>query len=640
MKSPILVSFFRSILLLTIFIVCSGFFWGAKEDGCGEAQKLLKDYESQEPAARTALESRVMQLCPEGAVGRYILGRTYERGENEERAFAEYQAVLQLDPRFAPASGRLGLIYLRRGELDNAAVELTKALQGDQNPQYHKGLAGVFGERKLHSLALYHCSEALKAFPGDRSLLTGKAEALSGLARYDEAIQVYRQLVAQSPGDTGAVMGLARTFEQAKRNDQAIELLKGAAAASPGNKELHRRLYDLYEQKGDTAGADYEAVLAGLPPRVKVNQPNEEVLQADALLASKDYEKAASLYKKLLKESPDLPGVRQKLAMSLEGEGKDDEAIALFKEVPVSKIKSADVHSSLARLYDKKGLPDEAIVSYRRALEFADADPRIRVSLADIYAKRGSYPQAIEQYKAFLKAAPADLPVQLKLAKTLVNVKNIPEAIAVYTEALRTAPDSLEAHQDLAVLYKKSNKIDEAEKEYREVLRLKKDDAEARTALTSLYVKQKKYDELIQLLKESIELNPKDPTAHYKLGLVYEFSRDYENAITAYKETVGLKDDHAKALNALGRVTMKVGKLAEAKGYLERARLADPEMEETTVLLSNIRDEFSSDNSKKKKKSKKGKKSKKVKKTKKVKKKSTAAKKGNTAPAPKKNSGG
>ena len=68
--------------------------------------------------------------------------------------------------------------------------------------------------------------------------------------------------------------------------------------------------------------------------------------------------------------------------------------------------------------------------------------------------------------------------------------------------------------------------------------------------------------------------------------------KDYENAIATYKKAIELKPDNARALNALGRLYMKTGRLSEAKETLEAAKKADPTMEETAVLLNNIRDEF------------------------------------------------
>jgi tetratricopeptide (TPR) repeat protein len=107
-----------------------------------------------------------------------------------------------------------------------------------------------------------------------------------------------------------------------------------------------------------------------------------------------------------------------------------------------------------------------------------------------------------------------------------------------------------------------------------------------------MYVKNKQYDEIMILLKETVELNPDDPINHYKLGLIYDFKKEYESAENAYKKAIELKPDNARALNALGRLYMKTGRLPEAKETLEAAKKADPTMEETTVLLNNIRDEF------------------------------------------------
>jgi len=176
----------------------------------------------------------------------------------------------------------------------------------------------------------------------------------------------------------------------------------------------------------------------------------------------------------------------------------------------------------------------------------------------------------------------------------------------------------------LAALYKKANQLDEAGKEYREVLRLKKDDMEARGALTSIYVKKQNYPELVALLKENVVMAPQDSNQHYRLGLVYEFQKDYDNAAASYAEAISSKEDNAKALSAMGRIKMKTGNIQEAKEYLERAKAADPTMEEAALLLSNIREELAPNPLSKFKKSKKATKGKKGKKSKPVRKSSAS----------------
>ena len=153
----------------------------------------------------------------------------------------------------------------------------------------------------------------------------------------------------------------------------------------------------------------------------------------------------------------------------------------------------------------------------------------------------------------------------------------------------------------------------------------------------AIYVKEKKYDDLVELLQEAVELAPDDANNHYKLGLIYDFKKEYDNAIASYKKAAELKPDHARALHALGRVYMKTGRLSEAREALEAAKKADPNMEETSVLLNNIRDEFNPAPRKagKSKKGTKGKSKSKGKSKNKSKKSSTKSSKGKT-PAKKK----
>lgn len=615
------------LLLLSLFsLLATAFTWGEPEDSCRTARTLVDEYDkAADPTIRADLERQILKLCPDGAPAQYVIARRHERNGDAERAAGSYREVLRIDPSFSRAAGNLGLLLLERGETDAAAVELSKGLQGGNDPRYHRGLAAVFTARHVPSLALYHADEALRSFPDDPLLLRQRARALAEMGKRAEALAQYRLLLGRTPSDDGLVLEAAETLDGAGDSDGAIEILKGAAASAPGKREIHRRLHALYEKKGDLEKADYEAVLAGLPPRRKPNLLEETRKEADRLLAAKEYEGALAAYRNVLKEKPEDHESRRRAASILAQTGREDEAIAELREIIRLKGEGGAVYADLARLYEKKGLHDEAIVAYRNALRFPDADQTLRVSLADLYESRGSYPQGIDQLRAFLSTHPEDLPAQLRLARLFIKNRQVPEAIDAYRKLTAQSPDHLEARQELAALFWKLKKNDEAEKEYREVLRLKKDDQEARRVLTSIYAKQKNYDRLVELLTESIELDPNDAGNHYKLGLVHEFSRRYEKAMESYQRAVELKDDHAKAFNAMGRVAMKLGRLSEAKGYLERAREIDPEMEETTVLLSNIRDEFSESRlaKGKKKKKEKGK----GKKGKKSRKKSTKTKK-------------
>lgn len=611
--------------LLLMAALTSGFTWGkSPAQKCEEAKQRAFGLTSMtDRESRIETEAAIRQLCPDGAAGIFYNGYTYEVAGNLEKALLLYREALRIDPEFAPAHGRVGLILLETRREDEAALELTKALKSHTDPLYHKALARIFTAKKLNSLASYHYQQAIRSFPADPSLFSGLAEVYRDSGDLPKAEETFQRALEVSPGNNEALTGLAAVYVAAGQYDKAIDQLKKAEASAPLDKEIHRQLAEVYLKKGDGANAAAEFTLAGVQPK-KVDIFSGA---GDTFFAAKEYEKAAEAYRLQIEGDPADGDLRRRLGDALMRAGRDDAAIAAYREALRLQVENRDIHYNLGTLLEKKGNHDEAVVEYKHALK-AGESAAARLRLAEIYTRRGSLPQAAEQYRILLAAAPADQDLLLKLAKIHVAAGNQKEALTTYQEVIRVNPDNLDGHRELAALYKKTNQLDDAAKEYREILRLKKDDMEVRNALTSIYVKKKSYPELVTLLKENVEMTPEDSNQHYRLGLVYEFQKDYDNAAASYGEAIRFKEDNAKALNAMGRIKMKTGNIQEAKEYLERAKAADPSMKEAALLLNNIRDELTPHPLSKFKKVKKSKKVKKGRTTKKksVKKKSVKKK--------------
>jgi tetratricopeptide (TPR) repeat protein len=127
-------SIFLLLVLVTLF-TC-GFDWGfGAKDKCGDAKRLVTELAMVKTAAeRTAMEARILRLCPEGGAGHYIKAINLEKAGNIDGASIEYGEALKDDPTFPQASGNLGLIHLQQGLYDEAAVELTVALKTVPTP--------------------------------------------------------------------------------------------------------------------------------------------------------------------------------------------------------------------------------------------------------------------------------------------------------------------------------------------------------------------------------------------------------------------------------------------------------------------------------------------------------------------------
>jgi Tfp pilus assembly protein PilF len=173
--------YFTLIALLPIVLLTTGFNWGfGHRDKCGEAKKIAGGYaELKSAAERSEAVTRIQKLCPDGAASHFVKALNLEQSGNIDQAIAEYRETLKDAPELPEANGNLGLLYLQKGLADEASVELSKAMQGQSDPRYHKGLARIFKSNKLLALAGYHYREALKAYPGDAALHEELADVYS-----------------------------------------------------------------------------------------------------------------------------------------------------------------------------------------------------------------------------------------------------------------------------------------------------------------------------------------------------------------------------------------------------------------------------------------------------------------------------
>lgn len=610
---------FRSFcVLLSAVLLLSGFTWGFRGDSCKEALELTDSLESiREDALLRQAEEKILSLCPDGAAAHYVSALKFERIGNLEGAINEYRLALQQQPTFPRASGNLGLLYSQTGKIDEASVELSRGLSAPSNAKYHKALGLILVTYRVYPLAMYHLNEAAAHLNRDPQIFTGLAEIDTATGQPDKALEEYARALGADPNNEKAHSGIAAIYLARNEPDKALQELKKAEMANPQNRQTHLIMAAIYEKKGDAKQAEYHSLLGGKSKPVAKPSIAGALPPGEALSAT-DLEKAAEALKEIIKETPDKAVTAyEKLGNLYRSAGKDTEAVAAYKEAVYRNSTSSDVYLNLGILYEKQSKLDEAVVAYKQAIQLKPDNADARLRLADIYLARGSHIQAVEQYGEFLKLRPDSPDIQLKLARILAKNKEINLAIEAYSAVLKNSPDNLDANREIALLYKSKGMNDKAIEHYKKALAQQKDDVETRNALVSLYVKNKQYDEITELLKGTVELFPDDPNNHYKLGLIHEFRKDFESAIASYKKAAELKPDHARSLNALGRLYMKTGRISEAKEILEAAKKADPNLEETTVLLNNIRDEFNPEprkinknlKSSRSKKSKKGKKS-------------------------------
>jgi len=578
----------RVAALLAVIVCCCGFSWGlGKSDPCEEARTTLAALSTTtDLTKRSKLEETIFKACPNGAAGLFIRGLQAEKASKPDAALGLYREALAQDTTIAEAHGNLGLLLLARGLEEEASVELTRGLMGRPDPRYHRALARIMSTASLPTLALYHYSEALKAFPDDAGMHASLAGAYVQLGQFDNAEAEFIRLKALQPGEVRFHLGLADVYRKAGRLDRSIEELQSYLRNNSSDKQGHRLLAEVLMEKGEREAARQEYLLAGVD--VTIN-PEDFARKGDEYMAAREFGQAIGAYQTALKGRPAWQNIQFRLGKAQMSAGRDDDALATFTALIKAGFMDGALFHDLGLLHERGGRLDEAISAYRLSLIHEPGNVNAHRRLAEIFTWRGSFADAADQYRELIRLRGDNPLYHLNLARVYDRMKDLKHAVIEYETAVRLDPDNLEGHRELARIFLRESQTAKAEQHYTEVLRLHSEDEPARNAMITLYVKQKRYDDLTTFVKKWLEKSPDDPQRHYRLGIVYELRKEYDPAVTEYRKAIELQPDNAKMLLALGRTYMKTGRLSESREMLEAARKADPTFAEPQLLLSSIK---------------------------------------------------
>jgi tetratricopeptide (TPR) repeat protein len=140
----------------------------------------------------------------------------------------------------------LAQIGMKLDILDDAEFLLESLLVFD--PDYHLArydYVRVLLQRHRHRKALEECQILLRADPGNRDYRAAYASACVALSDYDEAIRVYRDLVAETPKAAEIHLSIAHALKTLGRQTEAIAAYRKAAQIRPSYGDAYWSLANL-----------------------------------------------------------------------------------------------------------------------------------------------------------------------------------------------------------------------------------------------------------------------------------------------------------------------------------------------------------------------------------------------------------
>jgi tetratricopeptide (TPR) repeat protein len=241
-----------------------------------------------------------------------------------------------------------------RGELS----QLIKELPRDTEPQLQLGLLEIAEHKFADAI------DILSKYRGSRDarVFNGLATAYLHLQQYDNARAALAEGLKNAPDSPMLLERLADTEALAGHYDLAIDQLQKLLAADPKSVNLHRRMAEVYELKGDLASeiANYRQASELAP-----NDLAAGLSLADTLARAGRTNEARAEFQRVVKAHPDNAPALNNAAFFLADTGGDlDEALRLAKHALEKVPGQPGFSDTVGYIYLKKGLNDSAVLTF------------------------------------------------------------------------------------------------------------------------------------------------------------------------------------------------------------------------------------------------------------------------------------
>ncbi len=312
--------------------------------GLAEIAAARRDYNQlMEIAERTVKEH------PEYADGYVWRGTAEANTQQIEKAEADFQTALKLNPNNISANVELGQLRLKQGKTAEGTAMLEKALDKDpnavlalnllispalaandtgkavkrlqdqigkapKNVVYLDELAGLQMATRDFAGARDSAAKALQLNPSDEMAVQNSANAYTALGDKDKGIGVWEQWIVTHARDDRAMAAAGQLEENKGDQAKAIEYYKKALEANPAQVVSANNLAYLMLQGGQNL--DEALTLAQTARRGAPNSPNTADTLAWVYYAKGRYASARDLLEDAAKLAPKDPSIHYHLGMA------------------------------------------------------------------------------------------------------------------------------------------------------------------------------------------------------------------------------------------------------------------------------------------------------------------------------------
>jgi tetratricopeptide (TPR) repeat protein len=538
-----------------------------------------------------------------------------------DQAHAAYEEALLLSPDLISAHLGLSILHTRNLDIDSSLYHLNLISNSMPTASWpHILIAQASQYQGDWEKAEAELSWASSIDPESIQILIAVGDFYQQASRWDEASEMYKQVVQHDPGNLDALLRLALLYEHLGDLVKAEKYLEQAHLQAESDFIIAIKHAELLWALGQTQAA--EKIFSEVSG--EVNDSSYASIQiAKHFRMQGDLVRAAEYYWRAVQVDQAM-GTEFAISHQVEEEpGRSQD----FPELIIGTSAGATLPSGYASVtagifFENYGHYEEAENIYREALTFPQSPPEVYQALSGLLMKLGKWQEAENVLRAGVNSNP-NLPesyyqlglferqcgeldaaimelekatemtpfhaqAHVALAEIYVLRGQFDKAEDILLSSLPESQNSIDIYFSLATLLEKRGNFGAAENYYLEAKRRLPTDPRVWIALGKFYNRHGRTDEAVMLAQTAAPYVQQQQRFQLFWGDIYSSLGNSWRAIAHYQEAFDLDRSNVAPLIAMAKVHMSNGDFPSAEIKLKEALDLNRKDVDALVMLGKL----------------------------------------------------
>jgi len=335
--------------------------------------------------------------------------------------------------------------------------------------------------------------------------------------RWQQAEPLLTQLLAAHPGEPDGLQFLGLVRENQGALGQAEQLLRQSLASRPSQPHVQVHLGRVLAQMGK-----YQDAIAVLQAAAQPGLFDAFVILAQVQFTIGDLTAAEQNYRAALQLSPKSPVTLLGLGVLLNKMRRPAEAESLLRAAGENTTRPASWQAKLAQnlglSLDLQGKSEEAAASWRRAIALDPTNAEAHRELNALLYRMGRAGEFLASFDEAIRQLPASGMTErgallLQKAGLLIDAERFDEARDCFAQVAAIAPLSAGPQNGLAVAYAGLGRFEDSIAAYEKSIRLQPDDLATKIRLASVLLQMGEAKRALSLTEDVMPRMPLDQAA-------------------------------------------------------------------------------------------------------------------------------